>query len=125
MNRMFTKVPFPISVGLLFAGLTLLNYWPVFLGRVPLPTDVILQFPPYQDWNQSTLDHRHAEIGDMMVAIYPWHDFAAKAIRRGTLPLWNPHLLAGTPFLANSQSALFYPLHLIFIILPMPAAWSI
>ena len=34
------------------------------------------------------------------------------------MPLWNPYLFLGSPFLANPQSAVFYPLHWLFIGLP-------
>ncbi len=39
----------------------------------------------------------------------PWWQFAADALRRGELPLWNPYLFSGVPFIANPQPALFYP----------------
>jgi hypothetical protein len=48
---------------------------------------------------------------------YPWRVHAAEALREGRLPLWNPYVLCGTPFLANFQSAVFYPpnlLHCVF-----------
>ena len=32
-------------------------------------------------------------------------------LRAGHLPLWNPYLFAGAPFLANPQAAVLYPLH--------------
>ena len=32
-------------------------------------------------------------------------------LRAGHLPLWNPYLFAGVPFLANPQAAVLYPLH--------------
>src|SRR5262245_60959736 len=67
----------------------------------------------------------HAETGDAITEVYPWRKFAAEAIRSGVLPLWNPHLFAGTPFQANSLTAVFYPFNLIFVLLPMPAAWSL
>ncbi|HYN89164.1 MAG TPA: hypothetical protein VER55_11565, partial [Ardenticatenaceae bacterium] len=40
---------------------------------------------------------------------YPYHDFAATALGAGHLPLWNPHLFLGVPFLADSQAQLLYP----------------
>ncbi len=48
----------------------------------------------------------------------PGRLFAAEAIRSGILPLWNPHLASGVPFLANLQSSLFYPLSVIYYLLP-------
>jgi hypothetical protein len=46
---------------------------------------------------------------DAIAQFYPWRLFAARWISRGVIPFWDPHQFCGTPFLANSQSALFYP----------------
>lgn len=51
---------------------------------------------------------------------YPWHEFAASEIRAGRLPLWNPYNGAGAPLLANYQSALLYPPHLLYVLFPSP-----
>ncbi len=119
-------VVFQRAVILVFAALVTLNYYPVFLGKVPLPTDQIIQFPVFQKYqNPVTLNNRHGEMGDAMTQWYPWRKQAGESMRRGTLPLWNPHLLAGTPFQADPMSALFYPLNWLFIVLPAPVAWSL
>jgi hypothetical protein len=55
---------------------------------------------------------------DLYAFFYPRRFFAAEAIRSGILPLWNPHLASGVPFLANLQSSLFYPLSVIYYLLP-------
>src|SRR4030042_1133613 len=55
---------------------------------------------------------------DMYAFFYPRQFFAAECIKSGILPLWNPHLASGVPFLANLQSSIFYPLSLIYYILP-------
>ncbi len=47
---------------------------------------------------------------DLTNMFVPWLRFAAAAVREGRLPLWNPTLFSGIPFVANSQPALFYPL---------------
>ena len=52
----------------------------------------------------------------------PWRVYAAESVRSGTLPLWNPHILCGTPFLGNFQSALFYPPNLIYLVAPVGMA---
>ena len=50
--------------------------------------------------------------GDMFLYFYPNWNYAAAAIRQGRLPLWNPYLFMGVPFLANSQTGVLYPLNL-------------
>ncbi len=49
---------------------------------------------------------------------YPIRQFASEAIKGGILPLWNPYLYCGMPFLAEPQTAIFYPLSLITYIFP-------
>lgn len=55
---------------------------------------------------------------DLYAFFYPRRLFAAEAIRNGILPLWNPHLASGVPFLANLQSSLFYPPSVLYYVLP-------
>src|SRR3972149_933524 len=60
--------------------------------------------------------------GDMFLYFYPNWDYAADAIRHGRLPLWNPYLFMGAPFLANSQTGVLYPLNLALAWLPTARA---
>ncbi len=57
---------------------------------------------------------------DVFTYFYPYKAYAAEAIRLGRLPLWNPYLFMGVPFLANAQTALFYPLNVPLYWLPVP-----
>lgn len=49
--------------------------------------------------------------GDILHYFYPYRDYAAEAFRSGRIPLWNPYIFLGVPFLANPQAAVLYPLH--------------
>jgi hypothetical protein len=49
--------------------------------------------------------------GDTFLYFYPYWQMAADALRAGHLPLWNPHIFMGVPFIANSQVGFFYPLN--------------
>jgi hypothetical protein len=51
---------------------------------------------------------------------YPLKLYTADRLRAGDVPLWNPLSGAGEPWLANSQSGVFYPPTLFFL-LPSPA----
>ena len=57
--------------------------------------------------------------GDILLYFYPYRDFAAAALRNGEIPLWNPYIFMGVPFLANPQAAVLYPLHWPLIWLPV------
>jgi hypothetical protein len=52
--------------------------------------------------------------------------FGFGEMARGNLPLWNPYIYGGMPFLGDFQSALLYPPNLIFLFLPLAVAlnWS-
>ena len=49
--------------------------------------------------------------GDALTYFTPYWAYRAEALRAGRLPLWNPYLFLGVPFLANPQAAVLYPLH--------------
>ena len=57
--------------------------------------------------------------GDLVSFLFPTYRFAAASLRSGHLPLWQPHLYGGAPFLADMQSGLFYPPNLaLFLLAP-------
>ncbi|MCS7253731.1 MAG: YfhO family protein [Armatimonadota bacterium] len=60
--------------------------------------------------------------GDTGFYHYPLRIYARERLINGELPLWNPHLFGGVPFLADVQSAVFYPFHLLYLIFPPPIA---
>jgi len=59
---------------------------------------------------------------DLTHHIYAWRLFGFDLLRRGMIPLWNPYLFCGAPFVANWHSALFYPPNLIFLLIPVHIA---
>ncbi len=50
--------------------------------------------------------------------LYSWLQFWIVDIRNGTLPLWDPYTRAGLPFAGEMQTAAFYPLHLLLVLVP-------
>jgi len=60
--------------------------------------------------------------GDLPSQIIPWRAFATASLRAGHLPLWNPYTYSGEPFLGGFQSAVLYPLNVIFLCLPLARA---
>jgi hypothetical protein len=111
---------------IVFSVLAVLNYWPVLIGKVPFPSYILRFFLPWHNTDPAKpIDARYAELGDLISMFYPWRAFAAEAIRKFDLPLWNNHILAGAPFVANGQSAIFYPINFLYYLLPTNAAWSL
>ena len=49
-------------------------------------------------------------LGDVTQVFHPWTLWAAREVRAGRLPLWNPYSYAGAPFFSNPQTACVFPL---------------
>ena len=60
---------------------------------------------------------------DTQTYFFPIRSYASRVLLSGEAPLWNPYLFAGAPFLANPQTAVFYPLNL--VLMPLDAARAV
>jgi len=121
------KLP-ALIVALVLLLLPLLLFAPVALGnRTLLPVDALFSFEPYRaargefgvDVAQNGL------LVDLILENYAWKSFLLEAIRNQELPLWDPYIFAGHPFLANGQHSALYPLSLVFYILPLWRAYGV
>ncbi|MEW6235287.1 MAG: hypothetical protein AB1656_07865, partial [Candidatus Omnitrophota bacterium] len=65
------------------------------------------------------LDQKSPSRGDIPLQFYPWKAYTRSMLAAGQIPYWNPYTFGGAPFLANMQSAVFYPLDLILFLFPM------
>jgi hypothetical protein len=63
--------------------------------------------------------------GDLVSFLWPMYRFSARSLRSGTIPLWNPHLYSGAPFVADNQSGVFYPINLITFALAGPPSYQV
>ena len=63
-------------------------------------------------------------LGDVVSQEIPWRKAVRAAVKRGELPLWNPHILSGEPLLAVQQPAVFHPGTWIGFLLPLAQAWT-
>lgn len=61
---------------------------------------------------------------DALAYFYPNLAYLGASLREGRLPLWNPYLFAGVPFLANSQTGVFYPPNWLAALVPAPRAYA-
>lgn len=58
--------------------------------------------------------------GDLISQFIPWRRFALGELAEGRFPWWNPYVFCGTPFAANIQTSLFYPLNALHILVREP-----
>ena len=57
---------------------------------------------------------------DLASQFIHWRAFAADQLRHGHMPLWNPHVFCGTPFLGWAQAGVLYPPNWLDVVLPLP-----
>jgi len=63
-----------------------------------------------------------SQSNDLYGFFMPFIKFGFDEIKKGNLPLWNPHNFSGLPFFGNFQSALLYPINFLHLILPFPVS---
>jgi len=61
--------------------------------------------------------YQPADGGDLVSFLYPTYRFAASQLQQWTLPLWNPHLYGGAPFISDIQAGFLYPPNLLLFML--------
>ncbi len=116
-----------LLAGLFLLLLPLLLFWPVTLGPYTLlPLDNLFTFEPWLSFRDEIgvgLPQNQL-LSDLVLENYVWKKFTLQTLAAGQLPLWNPYLFAGQPFLANGQHSALYPFTLLFYLLPLPKAYG-
>ena len=103
----------------IFLFATTLFFLPLFLrGELINPLGLAFKIDPiyqgvYVKGNVNPL------LSDLSFEFYSWRSFANQWIKQGIIPFWNPTIYGGLPFVANDQSAVFYPLNILSYLLPI------
>jgi hypothetical protein len=61
---------------------------------------------------------------DLLVFVLPFKHFLSASLRSGEIPLWNPWIFLGEPFLGSLQAGVFYPPSLL-LALPFPLGFNL
>lgn len=109
-------------VVLIFAILVATFFWKtIFLGHVTIPADILKEWYPWKAAESLEYHPHNTVMADAVNLIYPFDVFAGQSIKNRDLPLWNPYIFSGTPFMANIHSLVFYPLLMLLRFLFSPA----
>ncbi|MBL7150651.1 YfhO family protein [Candidatus Microgenomates bacterium] len=106
-------------------------FYPVWLKKLtPTPTDALVgMYHPWRDLLKEQYPNGYPYKNflptDPFRQQIPWKKLAIEQLKNKQLPLWNPYNFSGNHLLANFQAGVFYPLNLIFFILPFINAWTI
>ena len=116
---------------LLLTGVTIIFFYKtIFFGLLPFPGDLLLsEYNPWRQYSFSgyvpgTMPNK-AQYFDAIVEFFPWRSLVTDMLRNGQIPLWNPYNFSGTPLLANYQSAVFYPLSILYLFVKQSVSWSV
>lgn len=119
-----------IWIVLLLAIPLMFFYQMVLFFKMPFPGDVLVgEYEPYRSYsylgyNPGSVPNK-AQGADVIKQMVPWKNFSIESLKKGEIPLWNPHNFSGNPLMANFQSAVFYPLNAIFFLFPFKVSWSL
>ena len=123
--RRFHSYLIPLLILVLLPAILL---WPVlFAGKTLLPFDNLFEWEPYRQFAEQvgvTLPPHNSLLSDLILENYVWKKFIVECLRKGDLPLWNPYLFCGVPFLAAGQHSAMYPFSLLFYIMPIVRAYG-
>jgi len=117
---------------LLLLLLPLLWFGPVlFTGKTLLPYDNLYTFEPWRSLQpgpvgealEPLIPHNNL-LSDLVLENAVWKLHIQRTLAGGEIPLWNPQIFTGVPFLAAGQSSALYPLSILFYLLPLEAAYG-
>ena len=100
-------------------------FWPLFKGDQLGQSFVLHQFAPWSGQVAPESLPQRAPLVDAAIAFHPWAVVAREQILSGQLPLWNPFEWGGTTLVGNMQSALFFPLSWLLVLLPFGYGWGV
>lgn len=107
---------------------TLLSYGSALApSNTFLPADLLLLRAPYKQHTAELSPGFHGvarPATDPLFQFYPARKYLRDALHSGQVPLWNPYSLSGTPFAADDQSAVFYPINWLFALIPLTMAFG-
>jgi O-antigen/teichoic acid export membrane protein len=117
-----------VLIALLLFLLPLILFFPQTLGgKTLIPSENLYQYAPFSAYREAVNAPEQVHNGlldDLILQNYQWKTFLNQNIQDGEIPLWNPHQFAGQPFIAAGQQSTFYPLSILFYIMPIPSAYG-
>src|SRR3990167_449367 len=114
------------------AVLALLFFLPsLFAGKIQISADALIGlYHPFRDesfqgFNPGKFPTKNPLAIDPVLQTYPWKHQTIENLKFFSLPFCNPYNFSGQPLIANSQSAPFSILNILFFIFPFNIAWAV
>jgi len=101
-----------LSAAVIALVLSILFHKSIFFGKGLVPADGIFLWLPWSSQGERVISNHL--LRDQYLDFIPQQHFNYLQARGGRLALWNPYLACGTPSLASMQTAVLFPLNLVF-----------
>lgn len=129
MKNYFSRFEIPIVIVgvILFTVLIFRQY--VFGHKILFPSNLLVS--TYAPWKyepdpEYPSGPPNKPMGfDDIRQFYPNRQLLAESLHAGVLPLWNPYIYSGTPFMAAFDTAVWYPLSWLAALIPAPGGWNV
>src|SRR2546423_6706133 len=120
-NRFFDAVPLRVAA-LFFVIVCAYEATTLFTSRVDVPAGISAAVYP---WKAEPHPPAPSNTGIIPTQIVPWTRVPRDAIGSGEWPLWNRYSAAGSPLLANQQTAIFHPFTLAGFLLSIGKSFTL
>ncbi|MFH0937374.1 MAG: YfhO family protein [Candidatus Daviesbacteria bacterium] len=118
-----------IIVFVFYILLTLIFFYKIFLGLIPLPADLIVgAYHPWLDYKwgyDAGVPIHNPLLSDAVSIFYPLKTLAAEFLKQGQLPLWNSYMFGGYPLFASVQLGVLFPTMVFYLLFSSPVAWTL
>lgn len=127
MRKLFTSSGFIITI--LFVAILLVVFRPyMFDHKILFPSNLLVT--AYAPWKYEPVPEYpngppNKPIGfDDIRQFFPNRQLLKNAFQKGIVPLWNPYIYSGTPFMASFDTAVWYPLSWIAAAVGVVEGWN-
>ncbi|HSE06331.1 MAG TPA: hypothetical protein VLK35_19440, partial [Methylomirabilota bacterium] len=117
-------MPLRAAIGVLLGVILAGFYAPIVFGGKSLQAPLYTVSPILPDGPWNYAGRRPANTFDVDMAtpaFYEWplNRYVGTVLRRGELPLWNPHQGTGTPVVGNYSTRVFFPFQMLLDVSPV------
>lgn len=106
---------------LTFSFFTCFLFFPIFLGKVNLNGHLLVSFYAIYGENLPFKDTGW----DQLRIYFPFYRVTLDALKNFSFPFWNPYAFSGHPHFADFQTAVFYPLNILGLVVSQVTFWHI
>lgn len=128
MKQFFSR--FEVLIILIFACIAVgIFFRPYFFqNKIPFPSNLLVsafvpwKYEPFPEYPNGPPNKPIAF--DDIRQFYPNRKLLQEEFSKGIIPLWNPYIYSGTPFMGAFDTAVWYPLSWIAALFPIIEGWS-